>query len=118
MISIHKNDKGTLIAELTDNNYFISGPDETLDLLAYAGVNDCRGIIIHESNLDPAFFDLKTKIAGEILQKFSNYKMKLAIVGDFSKYTSNSLRDFIRESNRVNNIYFTENIATALKKLV
>ena len=117
MISIHKTDNDTLIAELTDNNYLIGGPDDTLNLLADAGVNDCRGIIIHESNLNPAFFDLQTKIAGEILQKFSNYKMKLAIVGDFSKYTSNSLRDFIRESNRGNCVYFTENIVSALKKL-
>ncbi|WP_449401649.1 DUF4180 domain-containing protein [Chryseobacterium wanjuense] len=52
-------------------------------------------VIIHEKNITPEFFDLKTKIAGDILQKFSNYRVKLAIVGDFSKYESKSIKDFI-----------------------
>jgi hypothetical protein len=64
-----------------------------------AGYNGSTGIIIHMETLNPDFFDLKTKFAVEILQKFSNYRMKLAIIGDFSDVKSKSLRDFIRESN-------------------
>jgi len=40
-------------------------------------------IILHEKTITPVFFDLKTGIANEILQKFSNCRMRLAIVGDF-----------------------------------
>ena len=39
-------------------------------------------MIIHEKNITPEFFDLKNRMAGEILQKFSNYRIRLAIVGD------------------------------------
>ncbi|MEC3460142.1 DUF4180 domain-containing protein, partial [Bacillus thuringiensis] len=43
---------------------------------------------------------------GDILQKFINYKVKSAIIGDFSIYTSKSLKDFIYECNKVNDIFY------------
>lgn len=58
--------------------------------------------------------DLKSGFAGEILQKFSNYRMKLAIIGDFSEIKSKSLRDFIRESNNRRTISFVSSIEEAL----
>ena len=74
-------------------------------------------VLIYEKNLHPDFFELKTGMAGEILQKFSNYRMSLAIVGEFSKYTSKSLKDFIYESNKGGAVIFAENRETALEKL-
>jgi hypothetical protein len=82
-----------------------------------ASYSGCSMIIIRESNLNADFFRLKTGLAGEILQKFSNYRIKLAIIGDFSKYKSKSLQDFIRESNKGNRIFFVENIEAALIRL-
>jgi hypothetical protein len=67
--------------------------------------------------IDESFFDLKTGIAGEILQKVSNYQMKLAIVGDYSNYPSKSLRDFIYESNKANQVIFINNIQDAIDRL-
>ncbi len=49
------------------------------------------------SSICDDFFDLSTRLAGEILQKFINYHVKIAIIGDFSIYTSKSLKDFIYE---------------------
>ena len=51
----------------------------------------CSRMIINKSLLCEEFFDLSTKIAGEILQKFINYRKKIAIIGDFSIYTRKSL---------------------------
>jgi hypothetical protein len=61
---------------------------------------------------------LKTTLAGDILQKFSNYNVKLAIVGDFSIYTSQSLRDFIYESNKTGRIRFVNTIDEAIEALL
>jgi hypothetical protein len=45
------------------------------------------GLVLDERNLTPDFFDLKTGFAGQVLQKFVNYRTKLAIiVRDASKY--------------------------------
>jgi hypothetical protein len=105
------------IAELVDDDFIIKETQDAVDLLGEAVTNDCSSIIIYRKNLHPDFFDLKTRLAGEILQKFSNYQVKLAIVGDFSGFKSKSLRDFIYESNKGNLIFFTDDIKNAMKKL-
>ena len=73
--------------------------------------------MLNEKNITPDFFDLKNGIAGEILQKFSTYRVRLAIVGDFSKYTSKSLNDFIFESNKGKHINFVTSTIEAIKIL-
>jgi len=98
---------GIDVAEIISEEIVISDNQDALDLIANCFYNSgSNKIIIYEKNLTPDFFDLKTGIAGEILQKFSNYNSRLIIVGDFSKYTSKSLKDFIYESNKQKNILF------------
>jgi hypothetical protein len=38
------------------------------------------GLLLTESDLSPEFFDLRTGIAGELFQKFTNYQIHLALV--------------------------------------
>jgi hypothetical protein len=38
------------------------------------------GLLIDEAQLGPAFFDLHTGLAGEVFQKFTNYRVRLALV--------------------------------------
>jgi hypothetical protein len=101
-ITIH-NEK---IAELISENIEIKEIQDALDVMANSRYYGAGSLIIHEHQIIPEFFDLRTGIAGEILQKFSNYRMKLAIVGDFSRFQSKSLHDFIRESNKRGTICF------------
>ncbi|MEO8757893.1 MAG: DUF4180 domain-containing protein [Devosia sp.] len=65
-------------------------------------------VVIPAARLAPEFFQLSSGLAGAILQKFTNYQLRIAIVGDISAYTENSapLRDFVRESNRHGDIRF------------
>src|SRR5512133_4158596 len=96
------------IAEAVDHGKIT--PDDILDLMADARYNDSGSMIVHEEDLGTEFFDLKTGIAGEILQKFSNYRMRLSIVGDFTDLKSKSLADFIRESNNRKIISFVSSV--------
>ena len=105
------------IAEAVSDNLIIQSAQDALDLLGNAYYQGFDRIIVHEKNITPDFFDLKTKLAGEILQKFSNYRVRLAIVGDFSKYQSKSIRDFIFESNKTRHINFVDTTEKALEKL-
>ena len=77
----------------------------------------CNHIILGKTAICEDFFDLKTKLAGEILQKFVNYHVRIAIVGDFSGYKSKSLKDFIYESNNGKDVFFIGNEAEAIEKL-
>jgi hypothetical protein len=116
MLKFHKIEN-IIIAEVTDERFIISQTQDALDLMGDSGSNNCNRIIIREKNLHPDFFRLQTGLAGEILQKFSNYNIKLAIIGDFSEYKSKSLQSFICESNKGNRIFFVDSLDEALRIL-
>lgn len=113
-IKIH-HINGKKVAEVGSANVLINSVESALDLLGNLYYEGFDKIILYENNLLPAFFDLKTGIAGEILQKFTNYRMPLVIIGDFSQYTSKSLADFILESNKGSQVNFTAALSDALK---
>lgn len=115
MTVISKN--GQTIAVI-DPDTKINGTQDLLDLFVTAHY-DCGSdsLIVYKESLCEDFFDLKTRVAGELLQKCSNYRMRFAVVGDFSGYTSKSLRDFIYESNKGKLIFFTSDLNSALEAL-
>ena len=94
------------IAEFHGEGFLLGNAGDARDLiLASRGAN---WVALDESRVAPAFFDLRSGIAGDVLQKFVNYRMKLAILGDISRYTdqSESLKALVRESNRGRNVAF------------
>ena len=105
------------IAEVISADNIINNTSDGLDLLGNLYYQDFDKIIIHEKNITPDFFDLKNGMAGEILQKFSNYRIRLAIVGDFSKHTGKSINDFIYESNKGRQVNFVTSQSEAIKLL-
>lgn len=112
-IKIHTiND--TKIAEVTSDDIIINKTEDGLDLLGNIYYQGFDKIVIDQKNITSDFFELKTGIAGEILQKFSTYRVRLAIVGDFSKYESKSLNDFIYESNKGRHVNFVDSMTAAL----
>ncbi|MGF9906177.1 DUF4180 domain-containing protein [Brevibacillus porteri] len=109
---------GKNIAIVSGSEVLIGDVQSALDLIATVHYQaDSERIILNKSLLNESFFDLKTRFAGEILQKFINYRVKVAIVGDFSVYTSKSLKDFIYESNNGNDIFFLPTEEQAIEKL-
>src|SRR5690606_34154563 len=94
------NQNGIEIGIVKSDEVMITDVQSALDLMATVRYEaDCDRIIINKQAICEEFFDLKTRLAGDILQKFINYQTRIAIVGDFSTYTSKSLKDFIYESN-------------------
>ena len=112
----HQND-GLTFLEIRSEEQFINNVQDVLDLFGELYGQYYDGIILYERNITHDFFDLQTKLAGEILQKFSNYRIRLVIVGDWSKYTSRSLEAFICESNRGKTVNFSSSPTEALKLL-
>lgn len=105
------------IAEILSEVIIIETAENGLDLLGTIYYDGYDKVILHEKNITPTFFDLKNGLAGELLQKFSNYRIGLAIVGNFEKYSSKSTRDFIFESNKTGQTIFVSSSTEALKKL-
>lgn len=108
---------GIRMAEIISNEVLLTQAQDALELIAACGYQGADNLILHAANIIPSFFDLSSGIAGEILQKFSTYRVRLAVVGDFSDHTSQSLRDFITESNRTGRILFVASVESAREQL-
>jgi len=94
------------IAEVKGTGLLINNLEDGLQIMVDCGAHEAYKAIIYQENITADFFELKTKLAGEILQKYTQYSFDIAIVGDFSIYNSKSLADFIYESNKSKKINF------------
>ena len=115
IISHSLNNK--IITEVISEDILINSLQDALDLIANISYKNVNMIIIQEHNFTADFYNLKSGLAGEILQKCVNYGIKLAVIGEFEKYRSNSFKAFIIECNRGNQFYFLKNIEEAKQKL-
>ena len=106
------------IAVVSSDEKVIVDVQSALDLMMTVQYETSASRIVLDKNLVcEDFFILSTGVAGEILQKFINYRVKAAIYGDYSRYTSKPLRDFIYESNQGKDFFFFFLWEIALEKL-
>jgi hypothetical protein len=87
------------------------------DFLDAMGSSPVDTLVFQRYHFPEAFFELKTGLAGEILQKASNYRRRLVILGNFADLPSKSLRDFIYESNKTGQVVFAPDLDRALELL-
>ncbi len=85
---------------------------DALDLMVAAREHGADWIAVPVARLDEGFFTLSTGVAGEILHKLVMYQVKLAVLGDISRYTaeSASFRSFAEETNRGRQAWFVSNL--------
>jgi hypothetical protein len=86
----------------------LAGDRHAGDLVGEALGAGAEVVAIPTARVTPAFFDLRTGLAGAVLQKFVNYRLVPVIVGDIGAELarSSALRDFVRESNRGQTVWF------------
>lgn len=107
-----------IVAIISAQDAQIIDGQSALDAVMSASYSSNTNLIaIEKAALAADFFDLKTGIAGDILQKFINYHIKAAVFGDFSSYQSEALKALMRESNRGKDFFFCETREEALEKL-
>lgn len=113
---IEKNN--TVCAVVRSDEAVIIDSQSALDVLMSAKYDIGTGnIAIDKKLITEDFFILSSGLAGEILQKYVNYGGRIAIYGDFSRYTSKPLKDFIYESNKGNDVFFVASEEEAVMKL-
>jgi hypothetical protein len=90
----------------------LSRAQDLLDLIQEAFAQKASVLVVPVPRLDPAFFQLRSGLAGEFVQKIVNYQLRLVIVGDISAQVaaSDALRDFVREANRGHTIFFVPHL--------
>lgn len=101
---------GARIAELTGADNPLKSDRDAVDVIGASSPYRPDIILIPTRCLDGDFFRLKTRIAGEFIQKFVTYRLRLAILGDISDQLreSSALQDFVRESNNGSQVWFVK----------
>ncbi len=106
------------IAIINSNEVIIKDVQSAIDfIMTIKYETNCNKIALNKNAIINDFFILSKGLAGEILQKFINYQIKFAIIGDYSKYTSKPLKDFIYESNNGKDVFFVASEDEAIKML-
>ncbi|WP_028815280.1 DUF4180 domain-containing protein [Streptomyces flavidovirens] len=97
----------------------IGGESDALDLIGDATYQGAQWVVIPAERFDEAFFQLRTRVAGDIIQKFANYRVGVVILGDISRHTaaSSALRDFVRECNRGRQTWFLGDVEELRERL-
>ena len=92
---------------------------DAVNLMSDASEHGATLIAIPVERLGDDFFDLRTRIAGEIVQKFVLYSRRVAIVGDISSKSaeSKSLAAWVAESNRGRDLWFVNNMQELADRL-
>ena len=114
----HLRENGIDIAVVSGDETVVVDVQSALDLaMTVKYETGAERIVIDKAVICGDFFILSTGMAGEILQKFMNYHVKVAVFGDYSHYTSKPLKDFIYESNHGKDFFFVATREEAVQKL-
>jgi hypothetical protein len=89
----------------------VATEQDALDLIGAAFLG-AQVVAVPVHRLDGSFFSLGTRFAGEIMQKFVNYRLRLVVVGDISRHlaASAALRALVHESNRTDHVWFVPDL--------
>ena len=109
---------GKKIAVCESESVIIEDGQSALEFVVNIGYgHGCHDIAVNKAALSEDFFKLSNGVAGEVAQKFVNYRYRVAIIGDFSGYTSKPIRDYMYECNQGGHLYFVSDESEALTML-
>jgi hypothetical protein len=113
-------DTGGHVHQVGDTTVFVleaQGPpvgssQDAVDIIGRAWGGRATLIAIPAGRFEPGFFTLSTGLAGEFIQKFVNYRLSVAIIGDIAQHlqASSALRAFVHESNGGRQVWFLNDL--------
>ncbi|GMX61795.1 DUF4180 domain-containing protein [Paenibacillus elgii] len=88
--------------EYTSAETPLSTRQDALDLIARCFEHDTNLLVLHAEALSDDFFNLKTGLAGEMLQKFINYRVKAALIITNEQVVKGRFKELLAEANKGN----------------
>ena len=110
---------GTKVLDCAADGHKVGCEKDAAELVNEAFNEGAKVIAIPVERLSEDFFTLSTRVAGDVVQKIVTYGMKVAVVGDISRFLKRSapLGDWVRESNRGQELWFVEDFVALDKRL-
>ncbi|MEU9338822.1 DUF4180 domain-containing protein [Streptomyces sp. NPDC048290] len=114
-----ENLHGTGVLRCAPDGPPLDGERAALDLIGETYGQEVDLVAVPVERLPDDFFRLRSGVAGAVVQKFVNYRLRLAVIGDISAQiaASDALRDFVRESNRGRHLWFVGDAAELEERL-
>lgn len=111
--------EGTQVLVCAPDGEKLKSEQDALDLIGEALQQHTAFILVPVERLAEDFFQLKTRLAGQMLQKFVQYRRHLVILGDISQplAQSRAFRDFVYEANHGNDVWFVTNMQELHERL-
>ncbi len=87
--------------------------DAAAVVLVGAALGRADVVAVPVARIAPAFFALRTGVAGAVVQKFATYRLHLVVVGDVAGRVAAgaALRNYVREANRGRQTWFVADAA-------
>jgi PadR family transcriptional regulator AphA len=104
--------------DVTSTELCVQREGDIMDLIAACGENNTSRLLLHDKALPDGFFDLKTGLAGQVLQKLINYHVKTALIISNEQRIQGRFKELLIESNRGNDFRVFTNISDAEKWLL
>jgi hypothetical protein len=97
---------------LEEDGALLGSEDDARDLIQQTFGTSIDTVAVPTARLDPGFFELRTGVAGEFVQKLAQYRLRLAVVGDVTEQVaaSDAFRDWVREVNRGQDVWFIDSM--------
>ena len=91
----------------------LSSEQDAIDLIAACWENDTSLVMLHSEVLTDDFFKLKTGLAGQVLQKFMNYHIKVAVIITDDQKIKGKFKELLAEANKRNDFRVFNNVEEA-----
>jgi hypothetical protein len=92
--------QGTPVVSGVAGSPLLGRVGDLIELLGLCAEHETSLVLVYPSNLTPGFFELRTKEAGEVLQKLRTYRVRLALVAARGELPEGRFAEMTREENR------------------
>ena len=99
-------------------NEEISKESDVLDIIGICISNDTKLLILREGAFSEKFINLKSGLAGIVLQKFMNYHIKVSAIIEDKTKIEGRFKELIYELNKSSNFRVFDNCVDAEKWII
>lgn len=110
---------GVRVLSLAAEGPVIAGESDALDVIGDAFGHEATVVAVPIARLAPEFFELRSGVAGAVVQKFVNYRVRLVIIGDLPEDVAGDgpVADWVREANAGRDLWFVGDEAELDRRL-
>jgi hypothetical protein len=109
---------GKTYLEVIPSEWRVASERHALDLVAACGENGTNRLLLHAASLSEDFYQLKTGLAGDVLQKFANYRIRSAAIIPLELASQGRFGEMVWEANRGNQFRVFQDLRLAEQWLV